>query len=116
MEFLIRAESEVPESRYVDFRLLVYYTEKHLYDYKSQRFNKYNLQSSVVLIVKKKLDGVFSMDYDFFKVLHPCKSVAHLVSWILIIYIDWKLGVGNMHINTVGGKVCCVVIYVNCGV
>ena len=48
LEFLIRAESEVPESRYVDFRLLVYYTEKHLYDYKSQRFNKYNLQSYLV--------------------------------------------------------------------
>ena len=48
LEFLIRTESELPESRYVDFRLLVYYTEKHLYDYKSQRFNKYNLQSSLV--------------------------------------------------------------------
>ena len=88
LEFLIRAESEVPESRYVDFRLLVYYTEKHLYDYKSQRFNKYNLQSYLVLSVKKNLDGVFSMDYDFVKVLHPCKSVACLGSWILNIYIS----------------------------
>ena len=99
LEFLIRAESEVPESRYVDFRLLVYYTEKHLYDYKSQRFNKYNLQSYLVLSVKKNLDGVISMDCDFIKVLHPCKSVAHLGSWILNIYIYWKFGVGNIHIN-----------------
>ena len=45
------------------------------------------------LSVKKNLDGVFSMDYDFVKVLHPCKSVAHLVSW--------KFDVGNIHINTV---------------
>ena len=50
--------------------------------------------------MKKNLDGVFSVDYDFFKVLHPCKSVAHLVSWILNIYIYWKFGVGNIHINT----------------
>ena len=58
------------------------------------------MQSSLVMTVKKNLDGVFSMDYDFFKVLHPCKSVAHLVSWILNIYIYWKFGVGNIHINT----------------
>ena len=100
LEFLIRVESELPESRYVDFRLLVYYTEKHLYDYKSQRFNKYNLQSYLVLSVKENLDGVISMDCDFIKVLHPCKSVAHLGSWILNIYIYWKFGVGNIHINT----------------
>ena len=61
LEFLIRVESELPKSKYVDFRLLVYYTEKHLYDYKSQRFNKYKLQSYLVLSVKKNLDGVFSM-------------------------------------------------------
>ena len=46
------------------------------------------------------LDGVFSIDYDFVKVLHPCKSVAHLVSWILNIYIYWKFDVGNIHINS----------------
>ena len=45
------------------------------------------------------------MDYDFFKVLHPCKSVAHLVSWILNIYIYWKFGVGNIHINTL-----CIIV------
>ena len=84
----------------IDFRLLVYFTEKHLYDYKSQRFNKYNSQSYLVFNVKKNLDGVFSMECDFVKVLHPCKSVAHLVSWILNIYIYWKFGVGNIHINT----------------
>ena len=100
MELLIRIESELPKSKYVDFRLVVYYTEKHLYDYKSQRFNKYNSQSYLVFNVKKNLDGVFSMECDFVKVLHPCKSVAHLVSWILNIYIYWKLGVGNIHINT----------------
>ena len=32
LDFLIRVESEPPKSRYVDFRLLVYFTEKHLYD------------------------------------------------------------------------------------
>ena len=78
LDFLIRVESELPKSRYVDFRLLVYYTGKHLYDYKSQRFNKYNLQSYLLLSLKKNLDGVLSMDYDFVKVLHSCKSVAHL--------------------------------------
>ena len=100
LELLIRIESELPKSRYVDFRLLVYYTEKHLYDYKSQRFNKYNLQSYLVLSVKENLDGVISMDCDFVKVLHPCKSVAYLGSWILNIYIYWKFGVGNIRINT----------------
>ena len=30
LELLIRVESELPKSRYVDFRLVVYYTEKHL--------------------------------------------------------------------------------------
>ena len=29
LEFLIRVESKLPKSRYVDFRLLVYFTEKH---------------------------------------------------------------------------------------
>ena len=47
---------------------------------------------------------VFSMDYDFVKVLHPGKSVAHLVSWILNNYIYWKFGVGNIHINTTSLK------------
>ena len=28
-------ESELPKSKYVDFRLLVYYTEKHLYSIKT---------------------------------------------------------------------------------
>ena len=45
-------------------------------------------------MVKKNLDGVFSMDHDFVKVLHPCESVAYLVSWILNIHIYWKFGVG----------------------
>ena len=43
---------------------------------------------------------VISMDCDFVKVLHPCKSVAYLGSWILNIYVYWKFGVGNIHINT----------------
>ena len=72
-----------------------FFTLKTRYDYKSQRFNKYNSQSYLVFNVKKNLDGVFSMECDFVKVLHPCKSVAHLVSWILNIYIYWKFGVGE---------------------
>ena len=35
------------------------------------------------LSVKKNLDGIFSMDYDFAKVLYSCRSVDHLGSWIL---------------------------------
>ena len=65
--------------------------------------------------MKKNLDGVFSMDYDFVKVLHPCKSVAHLVSWILNIYIYWEFGVGNTHINTAGlrGKILKSLTFTN---
>ena len=54
------------------------------------------------LSVKKNLDLVFSMNYDFAEVLYSCKSVAHLGSWILNIYIYGKFGVGNvpnLHIN-----------------
>ena len=47
-------------------------------------------------IVRVNLDGVFSMNYDFAKVSYSCKSVAHLGSWILNIYIYWKFGVGNV--------------------
>ena len=86
MDFLIRVELELPKLRYVDFRLLVYFTEKQLHDYKTEKFNKYNLYSCPS--VKLNLDGVFSMSYDFAKVLHSCKSVTHLGSWILNIYIN----------------------------
>ena len=86
---LRRIKLELQKSRYVDFRLLVYFTEKRLYDCKSQRFNKYNMQSYLVLIVKKNLGGVLSMNYDFIKVLYTCKSVANRGSWVLNIYIYW---------------------------
>ena len=36
---------------------------------------------------QRNLRGVSSVECDFTKVSHPCKSVAHLESWILNIYI-----------------------------
>ena len=45
--------------------------------------------------MKKNLDGVFSVDYDFVKVLHHCKSVDHLLSWNLNIYIILKIWCGE---------------------
>ena len=56
--------------------------------------------------MKKNLDGVFSMDDDFVQVLHPCKSVAHLASWICNIYIYWKFGVGNIEDVERGAELC----------
>ena len=64
------------------------------------------MQSYLVLSIKKNLDVVFSMDDDFVQVLHPCKSVAHLASWICNIYIYWKFGVGNIEDVERGAELC----------